>query len=113
MGKFWIAVLLSGFLMTTAASAGEKDGQNKEGLRTAVSVHDANRFCIASQDAHLAPGTHLTVVSPLDKACLADGGVCLSLWSGKPMEGELLWRGFRFVDFDMDAENCTPKDQAK
>jgi hypothetical protein len=47
------------------------------------------------------------------RACLADGGVYLTLWSGKPLEGELLWHGFRFVDFDMDAENCTPKDQPK
>jgi hypothetical protein len=47
------------------------------------------------------------------RGCLADGGVHLTLWSGKPLESELLWHGFRFVDFDMDAENCTPKDQPK
>ncbi len=47
------------------------------------------------------------------RACLADGGVYLSLWPGKPLEGDPIWRGFRFVDFDMDAENCTPKDQSK
>lgn len=85
-------------------------GNSRKTIALAGVVSGLDAFAVSDNAVTAADRNGKTAIF---RACLADGGVYLTLWSGKPLEGELLWHGFRFVDFDMDAENCTPKDEPK
>jgi hypothetical protein len=46
------------------------------------------------------------------RACMSDGGVYLSVWPGKIVDGRRLWSGFRLIDMDLDEEDCSPQEKA-